>query len=996
MALRNHKFTNWLGLAAILVSAGLIGCGSNQDPADGEGFISDNPFGSNNDQAEDGSTGGTGGNTGQPAPSAGDGDAERAIEEADIIQVHGNRLYALSQYSGLSVIDVSVNDQLTLLGRYQASGVPFEMYLRDGVVYAMFSSWGQYVFDEAQDSWSWVQSSRIEALNVADPANIQSMGSFDLPGAISDSRIVGDVLYAVTFENGYCWGCQDKPNTTVTSLQIASPSNINVVDQLSYEDNDPYGYGWKKSVSVTPDRMYIAGIEWSGQGEGHSTIQVVDISDPGGDLVEGASVEAKGQIQSRWQMDEKDGVLRVVSQPGVWWSDAMPAVQTFSVISSNSIQPLGYTELQLPKPETLRAVRFDGSRAYAITAEQTDPLFTIDLSNPAQPQQMGELEIPGWIYHIEPRGDRLITLGFDNAAQGGSLHVSLFDVSDMTQPTMIKRENFGGQWSNVAEDQDRIHKSFKVLDDMGMILVPYSGYSWNEFDGGCGSYTSGIQLLDFTANTLVKRGVAEARGQARRAFVHDARLFAVSDEEVRTFNIDNRDAPAKTAGLPLATNVNRSVVAGDVLVRLSADWWTQEPRIEVVPAATPDQMTPVGTLDLASLAQSSGGEQGCYGWALYSARLFANGDHVYLAWPSGDWSSTRIAVIDVSNPASPALKGQVTVPVALGYGWGGYGYGGIVASGDSIVQAGSTLVMQRVEDPWGDQTKLRKAFLDIVDLANPAQPSLAASFELPQAYGFTPLRVQGKTVMTSHWAPLAGDASKVKFYLDRVSVAVPSAPLASPPVNVPGSLVAWDHPTSRLLTTDYKRTSSVVASAEACWDNYGYGSMFEPANPNNYNGPGTCTVLHRTLKLVSVSGNQASLLDSYPVEDGTYFSNILAGDNRVFAASNNGGWYDGEGPYWSAHKLMVIGGMSEGSLDVAYVQGQEVAESYPVAVDGERLLLTSWGPPALSVLDASDMGSLEVERKAELASYVNDVVVHDGKALCSLGQYGLEVVDLGQ
>ncbi|MCK6589248.1 MAG: beta-propeller domain-containing protein, partial [Polyangiaceae bacterium] len=250
MALRNNILTSWLGLAAIFVSAGLLGCGGGVENPGGEGFISDNPFGSP-DKAEDGSSG-AGGGGGEPAPAAGD-DAERAIEEADIIQVVGNRLYALSQYSGLSVIDVSVNDKLTLLGRYQASGVPFEMYYRDGIVYAMFSSWGQYVFDEAQNQWSWVQSSRIEALNVADPANIQSMGSFDLPGSISDSRIVGDVLYAVTYENGFCWGCQESPNTTITSLQIASPTNIGVVDQLSYIDSDPYGYGWKKSVSVTPE-----------------------------------------------------------------------------------------------------------------------------------------------------------------------------------------------------------------------------------------------------------------------------------------------------------------------------------------------------------------------------------------------------------------------------------------------------------------------------------------------------------------------------------------------------------------------------------------------------------------------------------------------------------------------------------------------------------------------------------------------------------------------
>ena len=72
----------------------------------------------------------------------------------------------------------------------------------------------------------------------------------------------------------------------------------------------------------------------------------------------------------------------------------------------------------------------DGERAYAITFEQTDPLFTIDLSDPASPMQRGALEIPGFVYHMEPRGDRLIGLGFDQGNPDGAITVSLFDVSD--------------------------------------------------------------------------------------------------------------------------------------------------------------------------------------------------------------------------------------------------------------------------------------------------------------------------------------------------------------------------------------------------------------------------------------------------------------------------------------------------------------------------------------------------------------------------------------
>src|SRR5690606_31444165 len=48
-------------------------------------------------------------------------EAARAIEEADVIKRSGDRLYALSSYGGLSVIDVSNPDALELLGRYRST-----------------------------------------------------------------------------------------------------------------------------------------------------------------------------------------------------------------------------------------------------------------------------------------------------------------------------------------------------------------------------------------------------------------------------------------------------------------------------------------------------------------------------------------------------------------------------------------------------------------------------------------------------------------------------------------------------------------------------------------------------------------------------------------------------------------------------------------------------------------------------------------------------------
>src|SRR5690606_9092552 len=61
-----------------------------------------------------------------------------------------------------------------------------------------------------------------------------------------------------------------------------------------------------------------------------STLQVVDISAANGDLVLGDRVVVSGGVHNRWQVDESNGVLRVVAQPQRWGDP--PVLDTFQVV----------------------------------------------------------------------------------------------------------------------------------------------------------------------------------------------------------------------------------------------------------------------------------------------------------------------------------------------------------------------------------------------------------------------------------------------------------------------------------------------------------------------------------------------------------------------------------------------------------------------------------------------------------------------------------------
>jgi hypothetical protein len=547
------------------------------------------------------STGGSSGgsSSGSASPGTGVGDGSRAIAEADIVELGQSWLYAMSASGNLAIIDVSVPGSLTLLGTTMLPGQPFEMYERGSVVLAMTNS----AFDSAGNPIPVASApaggasstpstpstpdpndgAALLALDVSHPGAVKTLATFPVPGQIADSRIVGNVLYLVTYENGTCYQCGSSARTVVTTFDVTDPTAVKRVDQMTFTSGAPdtynlaWGMAWKRSIVATTQRLYLGGQAYvqdpSNPAPGdQGIIDVVDISDPAGHLAAGAHLTVAGAILNRWQMDESASVLRVVSQLGAGFTGngtAMPVVATFQVQSTTSITPLGKTTLTLPSQEGLRTVKFDGSRAYAITFNQTDPLFVIDLSTAAKPVQRGQLSMPGWMFYLAPFSDRVVGLGVDRTDPNGSLNVSLFDVSNMDSPQLLKRVAFGAsdigedyQILNyeLPEDQDRIQKAFKVFDD-GRVAIPFSSTSGYQ-SSGCSDPASGVQLVQWANDTLTKQQLLPITGNPRRAIELSSHMIAVSDSNVATFSLANPSVSTATATVTIGTCVPQSMPGG--------------------------------------------------------------------------------------------------------------------------------------------------------------------------------------------------------------------------------------------------------------------------------------------------------------------------------------------------------------------------------------------------------------------------------------------------
>jgi hypothetical protein len=517
-------------------------------------------------------------------------DAQRVIAEADIIQVDGGILFAMSKSGTLSAVDISAPAHLALLGQTVLPGEPFEMYLQGNVLLAMCNG-ARGTTGEVLTQPGTADSGAGAALipvDISVPSQMHTISVFAVPGEVADSRIVGSVLYLATYENALCFDCGTKPRTMVTSFDVHDPTSVRQVDQMSFQSNAPdqynlpWGSAWKRSILATQQRLYVGGHAdidpntfYTGYGSTTAVpegiIDVVDISDASGRLAAGARLQVAGAILSRWQFDEQPGVFRVISQTGAGRTGngvAMPEVETFRIDSTQSIVPLGRTTLQLPSQEGLRTVRFDTDRAYAITYNQTDPLFAIDLSNPSWPLQRGQLSMPGFMFYLEPHGDRVIGLGVDRSDPGGSLNVSLFDVSSLDAPNMLARVPFGtallGEDYQILnyelpEDQDRIQKAFRVFPD-GLVAVPFSatssGYSYAS--SSCANMASGVQIVQWSGDSLGKRALLPISGNPRRAFENLGEMLTVSDSNVRSFSLTQlaqQEIAAPAADLVIGTCV---------------------------------------------------------------------------------------------------------------------------------------------------------------------------------------------------------------------------------------------------------------------------------------------------------------------------------------------------------------------------------------------------------------------------------------------------------
>lgn len=578
------------------------------------------------------------------APSK-DSSTEAKTEEADIWKAEGTTVFFFNQLRGLQVLDLSNPSEPLLVCSLRLPAVGQDLYVlpeNGGVRYAVLL---------ARDPEEW-DATVVHLVRISNGQAVL-VASRKFPGTLADSRLKGNRLFLVgqTWRDWQVVG-QDRVVLREVLVDVAAGS---LSDGASFEVSGAWPV-----VSAGNDWIAVATSDWNEWNVSKAVL--FSISSDGLARLNPEPIRTTGRIQDKFKMQLRDGVFSVFSQgwlnaDGEWsgWGTPVTMLENFSVTGEK------LAALEIIRGEQLFATRFAGDTAYAVTFEQVDPLWVIDLSNSAAPAITGHLEVPGWSTYIEPIGDLLFSIGWDE----GRVTASLFDVADPANPTLASRVFLSDAWAGFSESLYD-EKALKILADENLVLIPFSVH-WS--DSGDAGHRVQLLEIDRSAKALRPCGRIAHDFEPRRSAMAGGALASISQRQLVTADISNRDNPAVLADLLLAWPVQRVVAAGEHLFQIAdgSTWWDAAPALRVSTLSDVDSILaeiPLGKGTVLDAALHEGrllilrgeGLGGSFPWLVRPMAGAASTSAVSVSSPA-----LALDVYDVSNPISPLLTGSTEV-----------------------------------------------------------------------------------------------------------------------------------------------------------------------------------------------------------------------------------------------------------------------------------------------------------------------------------------------
>lgn len=367
---------------------------------------------------------------------------QEGVDEADVVKTDGEYIYTLQgDGDAIAIIDAD-SGSMKHVGMIEAEEDVYiqEFYVTgDNLVYVASKYADGYgtIMPRSKTAFS-TEFVMAVTYDISEVSNPVELGRVTQSGNYSGSRVTGGYLYL--FSESYMNRAGDvaEPETYVpivneevlkadsiylpittdayiyeilTSVELGNPSEV-------YDSKAVFTKGGQ--VYVSNENIYWYETEWID--DSSTTIRKLSYKD--GEIKAVASEKIDGYINDSFSIDEYDGYLRVVTTEG-------DSNNVF--VMDEELEVVGEIN-DLAEDERVYSARFMGETGYFVTFRETDPLFSVDFSDPENPEIIGELKIPGFseYLHLYDEG-RLLGIGMDadeeNGVTGG-VKLSMFDISN--------------------------------------------------------------------------------------------------------------------------------------------------------------------------------------------------------------------------------------------------------------------------------------------------------------------------------------------------------------------------------------------------------------------------------------------------------------------------------------------------------------------------------------------------------------------------------------
>lgn len=382
---------------------------------------------------------------------------EFGVDEADIVKTDGKYIYILRRNSSVTIVDARDPQNLKNVSTIPPADSDLfgtnELYV-DGDILNVIATRQSTSLEQDGDVYypSSTRQTVLYTYDISDRAAPKLSGTAIQDGNYQTSRKNGSFIYLFTFWypdleatyqesriiptiNGVDLEATDfYIPESLTSSSYLLISSVNTEDPKNILDKKALVSG-TSNFYVSPENIYIANENWD---SGTTVTDIMKFHYEDGMITGIAAGSVKGYLNNSFSLNEYNDSLRVVST----CYDANYEEQNGLYILDEALHITGSIE-NLAEGETIRSARFFGDIGYFVTFRQTDPLFSVDLSDPAAPEVLGELKVSGFSSYLHFYGkDLLLGMGYEADEQTGitsGVKLSMFDISDPANVTELHR-----------------------------------------------------------------------------------------------------------------------------------------------------------------------------------------------------------------------------------------------------------------------------------------------------------------------------------------------------------------------------------------------------------------------------------------------------------------------------------------------------------------------------------------------------------------------------